>query len=92
MHEGHACPLFPKENFVEGITNGAMWYIVTGGMQDWNYVFAGCMELTIELGCTKFPTSGELPGYWLDNRDALIAYIEQVKEVTLNALQNLDKL
>lgn len=78
MHDGKPCPMFPKERFEGGITNGAKWYSVTGGMQDWNYLVAGCMELTIEIGCYKYPYASELPQYWLDNREALITYMEQV--------------
>lgn len=78
MHLGQPCPMFPKERFEGGITNGANWYAVTGGMQDWNYLAAGCMELTLEIGCYKYPHAGELPEMWLDNREALLTYIEQV--------------
>ncbi|XP_050292877.1 carboxypeptidase D [Anthonomus grandis grandis] len=78
MHEGKPCPMFPDEKFEGGITNGAKWYQVTGGMQDYNYIVAGCMELTLEIGCYKYPYAKDLPQYWLDNREALIAYIEQV--------------
>lgn len=46
-------------------------------MQDWNYVFAGVLELTLELGCTKYPKEKELPEYWEDNREALVKYIEE---------------
>lgn len=78
MSLGTHCPLFMKEEFKDGITNGAAWYAVTGGMQDWNYVAAGCFELTLEVGCSKFPKSDELPGFWNANREPLIKYIEQV--------------
>ncbi|ERL87830.1 hypothetical protein D910_05219, partial [Dendroctonus ponderosae] len=77
MHEGKPCPMFPKEIFEGGITNGAKWYEVTGGMQDWNYLVAGCMELTLEIGCYKYPFAQDLPQYWMDNREALISFMEQ---------------
>ncbi|XP_071487698.1 carboxypeptidase D-like [Diadema antillarum] len=64
--------------FEDGITNGADWYLVAGGMQDYNYMFAGCMEITLELGCCKYPDASELRVYWEDNRDALMEYIKQV--------------
>lgn len=67
-----------KEEFEDGITNGAAWYAVTGGMQDWNYVYGGVFEITLELGCTKYPKEIELPTYWEENREALLQYLENV--------------
>lgn len=78
MHLGEPCPGFQNEVFPGGITNGAAWYSVTGGMQDWNYMVAGVFELTLELGCVKFPAASALEGLWKDNREPLIRYIEQV--------------
>lgn len=80
MHLGKSCKGYGKlaETFADGIVNGASWYSVTGGMQDWNYVSAGCFEITIELGCEKFPSATELPRIWDENREALLRYIEQV--------------
>lgn len=78
MYMGKPCPTYLRETFPEGITNGADWYPVTGGMQDWSYLQGGTYELTLEIGCFKFPQAEELAGFWLDNREALLKYIEQV--------------
>ena len=68
----------PRERFIDGITNGAAWYSVSGGMQDYNYVHSNAFEVTLEIGCEKFPNASDLPGIWKDNKDALISYLEQV--------------
>ncbi|ELT87633.1 hypothetical protein CAPTEDRAFT_132113 [Capitella teleta] len=80
MHSGHPCPGtgMDDEYFPEGITNGAHWYSVAGGMQDWNYLNTDCFELTIELGCVKYPTARHLPSYWTANRFSLLAFMGEV--------------
>jgi len=60
--------------FDYGITNGVEWYMVYGGMQDWSYVWMGCMELTIELSYVKWPDYSEISKLWDDNRDAMLNY------------------
>nr|CAB3233370.1 carboxypeptidase E [Phallusia mammillata] len=65
------------DNFKDGITNGAMWYSVSGGMQDFNYLATNCFELTIEMGCEKFPPPSDLPEYWRENKHALMNYALQ---------------
>jgi carboxypeptidase E len=63
--------------FPDGITNGAAWYPVCGGMQDFNYLASNCFELTLELGCRKFPPGKDLPNLWHENKDALLNFMWQ---------------
>ena len=70
--------MFGSELFPEGIVNGQQWYPVAGGMQDWNYWHTSCFELTVELGCVKFPAVGYLAQYWEANKAATLAIIDQI--------------
>lgn len=79
MHKGFPCPkLDPNEVFQEGVTNGAMWYSVAGGMQDWNYVHTNCFEITLELGCVKYPPTKDISKYWQANKYPLIVFMGQI--------------
>lgn len=84
MHLANApwkCKDKQREHFIDGITNGADWFSISGGMQDFNYVKANAFEITLELGCEKFPNASSLPEYWLDNKEALLNFIEQVSKI-----------
>lgn len=71
-------PCKDADTFPGGITNGANWYNVRGGMQDFNYVFSNCMEVTMELSCCKYPKASALRQEWLNNRQSLIKYLKAV--------------
>jgi carboxypeptidase M len=74
MYLGESCKVGAPQ-FRNGTTNGAAWYPLTGGMQDYNYIWHGCMEVTLELSCCKFPPSTELPQFWDDNRNSLLQFL-----------------
>lgn len=46
--------------------------------QDYNYLHTNCMEVTLELGCVKYPHQKDLQRYWTENRIAVFAFIEEV--------------
>uniref|UniRef100_A0AAF5PMP8 Peptidase M14 domain-containing protein n=1 Tax=Wuchereria bancrofti TaxID=6293 RepID=A0AAF5PMP8_WUCBA len=76
--KGPRCINQYDDNLDEGITNGNKWYRVSGGMQDWNYVFANCFELTIEMSCVKYSTDEQLKQIWDEHKFALISFIEKI--------------
>lgn len=76
MNQGVACKA-GTPTFNNGITNGAAWYPLTGGMQDFNYVWYGCMEVTLELSCCKYPSTSELPKLWEENRLSLVKFLAE---------------
>jgi carboxypeptidase D len=71
-------PMFNSPHFANGISNGSDWFSIQGGMQDWNYRFASCMEVTIEVSNTKIPDASTLPEFWADNQESMLAYLESV--------------
>ncbi|KAG8577933.1 hypothetical protein GDO81_010329 [Engystomops pustulosus] len=76
MYSSNSCPGF--SGFTNGITNGAVWYKVKGGMQDYNYIYNQCVEITLEVSCCKYPDPSTLQGFWNDNKVSVIEYIKQV--------------
>lgn len=61
-----------------GTTNGAAWYSVYGGRQDYNNFFNHNKEVTVEISNAKTPTASNLPFFWNRNRQALLNYVKQV--------------
>lgn len=67
-----------SSEFHGGITNGADWYVVKGGMQDWSVFYHNDLQVTIELSNTKWPSYSDIPSYWKNNRDAMYAYVKEI--------------
>ncbi|XP_076925436.1 carboxypeptidase SOL1-like [Bidens hawaiensis] len=61
-----------SQEFKAGITNGALWYPIYGGMQDWNYIYGGCFELTLEISDNKWPPANELHTIWQYNKKSML--------------------
>uniref|UniRef100_A0A8C6UQ31 Inactive carboxypeptidase-like protein X2 n=1 Tax=Neogobius melanostomus TaxID=47308 RepID=A0A8C6UQ31_9GOBI len=66
---------FAKE---DGAINGAAWHTAPGSMNDFSYLHTNCFELSMFVGCDKFPHESELPEEWENNRESLLVFMEQV--------------
>uniref|UniRef100_A0A6I8PFC8 Uncharacterized protein n=1 Tax=Ornithorhynchus anatinus TaxID=9258 RepID=A0A6I8PFC8_ORNAN len=80
------------DNFAQhgSIINGADWHTVAGSMNDFSYLHTNCFELTVELSCDKFPHESELPQEWENNKEALLAYLEQVRRGIAGVVRDKD--
>lgn len=68
-------PMWNSSYFLYGITNGADWYAIDGGMQDWNYRYMGCNAVTLELSTSFAPPASQIPTYWDNNRQSMLHYM-----------------
>lgn len=68
-------PLCSQGACVPGVTNGADWYSVAGGRQDFMTYFHGGREVTVELSKTKLVSSDQLDTIWTANRRAVADFI-----------------
>lgn len=50
--------------------------VVEGGMQDYNYMFSDCMELTVEVSCEKRPAAKTLSTHWENNYASMLSVIQ----------------
>uniref|UniRef100_A0A4W4GNJ0 Peptidase M14 domain-containing protein n=1 Tax=Electrophorus electricus TaxID=8005 RepID=A0A4W4GNJ0_ELEEL len=71
-HDTYSCG--SKFDDKRGIVNGAEWYSIAGGMADFNYLHTNCFEITVNLGCDKFPPKEDLYSSWQANKEALLIF------------------
>uniref|UniRef100_A0A914C0G5 Peptidase M14 carboxypeptidase A domain-containing protein n=1 Tax=Acrobeloides nanus TaxID=290746 RepID=A0A914C0G5_9BILA len=80
------------DSFLHGITNGAGWYHLAGGMQDWQYVHSNSMEITIEMGCFKFPNDDMQIRLWDEHKFSVLAFMEMVHKGVKGIVSDADGL
>ena len=64
-------------DYNNGITNGAQWYMIGGGRQDYKNGYAQCRELTIECSNSKMPNGNQLPNFWNYNKNSIFAFMTE---------------
>ena len=73
----HAVSSGYMTDYNNGITNGAAWYMIGGGRQDYMNGYAQCREETIECSNTKCPSGSQMPTFWNYNKNSLFAFMDQ---------------
>lgn len=72
--------MFNSPEFPQGIVNGFAWYEVNGGMQDWSEHWYNDLQVTVELSNAKWPSYGEIPRFYQENKAALVHYIKNIHQ------------
>ena len=73
----HAVNAGYMTDYNNGVTNGAAWYMIGGGRQDYMNGYAQCREMTIECSNTKCPSGSQMPTFWNINKNSLFAFMNQ---------------
>jgi hypothetical protein len=76
VYSSHNAPMWNSTEFTHGITNGADWYTISGGLQDWTYRYLGENAVTIELSNSYKPAQSQLPAYWSQNQESMLSFAE----------------
>lgn len=69
-----------SREFYRGITNGAAWYPLKGGMQDWSHFWYNDLQVTIELSDKKWPRYSNIPSFYNDNKASLLRFPELIHQ------------
>lgn len=69
-----------SKSFPRGITNGADWYKVYGGMQDWSYFWYGDLQVTVELSSEKWPAYRNINKYYQLNKASMLRYMKLIHQ------------
>ncbi len=91
----HNAPLYANNTsgFHHGTVNGAEWYQITGGLQDYQYRFHNCRHMTIELCNQQPPPIANVAALWNENKFSILAYcslIWQGVDVTVSNATAVD--
>ena len=74
-----SCPgVSVNDKFPKGIAPGSKWKTKMSSMKDYNYMEKNCFEISIYVGCCKYPYANTLQHHWAANKKSLIFFMYQV--------------
>ncbi|XP_065274163.1 carboxypeptidase D isoform X2 [Emys orbicularis] len=79
MHLGQpGCKNESDKNIPGGVIRGAEWHSHLGSMKDFSVTFGHCPEITVYTSCCYFPSAGQLPSLWTENKKSLLSMLVEV--------------
>ena len=63
--------------FIDGVTNGAQWEMISGSMQDYMTGYTQSRAVTIECSTKKKPSPSMMYTYWRYNKNSIFALLDQ---------------
>ena len=79
MHAGISCSS-GEADFANGISKGMDLFSYSspsdGSLIDFSYIHSNVMEIGLDLSCCQHLPASELPQEWMNNREALLKYME----------------
>ncbi len=74
LYSSNNLPMYNSSTFDDGITNGADWYVIDGGMQDYSCYYHSNFQVTVECSDAFAPPASNLPQLWQDNKNSMLYY------------------
>jgi carboxypeptidase D len=82
--------LTAERRFDHGVTYGYEWWHIPGGMQDWSSFYRESVHATIEITPLYWPRYETVEGFWHENIESLVTYLERGRYGVHIQLQNED--
>jgi len=73
-----------------GVTNGADWYQIIGGRQDYMNYWHHCKEITVEISNSKLAGSETLPTFWDYNKQSILNYVNETRFGFNGTVKNIE--
>ena len=78
VHEvSHATEPNYLTDYNDGIVRGCVWYMISGGRQDYMNYYEHCREVTIECSRVYTPNATQMPKFWNFHHNSMLRYMEQ---------------
>jgi carboxypeptidase D len=74
----HNPPMWNSSQYPDGIISADKGFDAPGLMSAWSQRYVSCIEVGIELSNAKRPSASQIPGFWSDNSESMLSFLEAI--------------